>query len=98
MEKLEVVDLLVGGIPVAVFVIVVVQALKWSNLLRTENETRIAVVIASVIGAGVWAAMTLFPEIGPVVQVLFTAIVGAGFATLGYQGYRKLRNGNGNGS
>ncbi len=95
MGEYEAVDLLVGGIPVAVFVIVVIQALKWSKLLRTENETRIAVVIASVIGAGVWAAVTLFPEIGPYAQVLFTAIVGAGFATLAYRGIKKLRNGNG---
>lgn len=89
------VDLFVGGIPVAVFVFVVVQALKWSNILRTENETRIAVFTASIIGAAVWAAVTLFPEIGPYAQVLFTAIVGAGFATLAYQGVKKLRNGNG---
>ena len=89
------VDLFVGGIPVAVFVFVVVQALKWSNILRTENETRIAVLVASIIGAATWAAITLFPEIGPYAQVLFTAIVGAGFATLAYQGVKKLRNGNG---
>ena len=94
MGEYEAVDLLVGGIPGAVCVIVVIQALKWSNLLRTENETRIAVVIASVIGAGVWAAVSLFPEIGPYAQVFFTAIVGAGFATLAYQGIKKLRNGN----
>ncbi len=92
------VDLFIGGIPVAVFVFVVVQALKWSNLLRTENETRIAVFASSIIGAAVWAAVTLFPEIGPVAQVLFTAVVGAGFSTLAYQGIRKLRNGNSNGS
>lgn len=95
MNEFETVDLLIGGIPVAVFVIVVIQALKWSNLLRTENETRIAVVIVSISGAGVWAAVTLFPEIGPYAQVFFTAIVGAGFATLAYQGISKLRNGNG---
>lgn len=90
----EAVDLFIGGIPVAVFVIVVIQALKWSGLLRTENETRIAVVVTSVVGAGVWAAQTLFPQIGPYVQVIFTAIVGAGFATLGYQGIKKLANRN----
>ncbi len=89
----DAVDLFVGGIPVAVFVFVVVQALKWSNILRTETETRIAVFVSAIIGAAVWAAVTLFPEIGPVAQVLFTAIVGAGFATLAYQGINKLRNG-----
>ena len=89
------VDLFVGGIPVAVFVFVVVQALKWSHILRTENETRIAVFATSIVGASVWAAVTLFPEIGPYAQVLFTAVVGAGFATLAYQGVKKLRNGNG---
>lgn len=89
------VELFVGGIPVAVFVFVVVQALKWSNILRTENETRIAVLTASIIGAAVWGAVTLFPEIGPYAQVLFTAVVGAGFATLAYQGVKKLTNRNG---
>lgn len=94
MGDYEMVDLLIGGIPVAVFVFVIVQSLKWSRILRSENEIRLAVIITAVIGAGVWAAITLFPEIGPYAQVLFTAVVGAGFATLAYQGVKKLqRNG-----
>lgn len=85
------VDLVIGGVPVAGAVLVIVQALKWSGLLRTENEIRIAVLVTAIIGAGVWAAITLFPEIGPYAQVLFTAIVGAAVSTLGYQGIKKLR-------
>ncbi len=87
----ELVDLVIGGVPVAGAVLVIVQALKWSGLLRTENEIRIAVLVTAIVGAAVWAAITLFPEIGPVAQVLFTAIVGAAVATLGYQGIKKLR-------
>lgn len=95
MENIEVVDLLIGGVPVAVGVFVVVQALKWSRLLRTENDVRAAVLVCSVVFAATWAAMTLFPEIGPYAQVAFTAIIGAAVSTLAYQGYAKLRNGGG---
>ncbi len=87
----ELVDLVIGGVPVAGAVLLIVQALKWSGLLRTENEIRIAVLATAIIGSAVWAAITLFPEIGPVAQVLFTAIVGAAVSTLGYQGIKKLR-------
>ncbi len=85
-------ELAIGGVPVAVFVFVIVQALKWSNLLRTPTAIRITVLVASVIGAAVWAAMTLFPEIGPYAQVLFTALTGAALATLGYEGLDRLRS------
>jgi hypothetical protein len=83
-------ELAIGGIPVAVFVTVVVQALKWGGLLKTSDASRIAVVVASVVGAGVWAAMTLVPSITPYVQVFFTAIIGAALATLGYTGVDKF--------
>ncbi len=88
----DLVDLVIGGVPVAGAVIVIIQALKWSGLLRTETEIRIGVLVTAIIGAAVWAAITLFPEIGPVAQVLFTAIVGAAVSTLAYQGVKKLRD------
>jgi hypothetical protein len=88
MDEYNLVDLVIGGVPVAASVVAIVQALKWSGLLKTETETRIAVLIVAVISAGVWAAITLFPEIGPVAQVLFTAVVGAAISTLAYQGIK----------
>lgn len=97
MEEYNLVDLVIGGVPVAASVVVIIQALKWSGLLRTETEIRIGVLVVAIVSAGVWAAITLFPEIGPVAQVLFTAIVGAAVSTLAYQGVKqgfKKLNGN----
>lgn len=88
MEEYNLVDLVIGGVPVAASVVAIVQALKWSGLLRTETETRIAVLVVAIISAAVWAAITLFPEIGPVAQILFTAVVGAAVSTLAYQGIK----------
>lgn len=88
----NIVELVVGGVPVAVAVFVLVEALKWSGLLRTETEIRIAVLVTAIICSMVWTAITLFPEIGPVAQVLFTAIVGVAVSTLAYQGFQRLRN------
>lgn len=87
-------ELAVGGIPVAVFVAVIVQALKWGGLLKTSDATRVAVVVTSIIAASVWAANQLFPVIGPYAQIGFTAIIGAALATLSYQGVEKLTNRN----
>jgi hypothetical protein len=83
-------ELLVGPVPVAVFVAVIVQALAWGGLLKTGQAKRIAVLVASLVGGVTWAAMTLAPEIEPYVSVAFTAIVGAALATLGYEGVGKL--------
>lgn len=88
----NVADLAVGGIPVAVFVFVVVQALKWGGLLPTPTSVRVGVLVSAVIGGGVWAASSLFPEIGPYVQVFFTASVGTALAVVGYEGYDRFRN------
>lgn len=89
---MEISELLVGGIPVAVFVAVVVQALTWGGLLKTSSAQRIAVLVTSVVGSATWASLTLFPEAEQYVTVAFTAIVGAALATLGYQGVQKLTN------
>lgn len=87
-------ELAIGGVPVAVFVAVVVQALRWSGLLKTSDAARVAVLVTSVVGAAVWGAMTLFPAIGPYAQVLFTSIIGAALATLAYTGVDKFRSRN----
>ncbi len=89
---MEVGSLLVGGIPVAVFVAVIVKALTWGGLLKTSAAQRIAVLITSVVGSSTWAALTLFPEAEPYVTVFFTATIGAALATVGYQGVDKLTN------
>lgn len=90
VDLAQLAQLAVGGIPVAIFVFVLVEALKWAGLLRTENEIRLAVIIIAVVGAGVWAAITLFPAIGPYAQVFFTAIVGAAASTLLYSAWKRI--------
>jgi hypothetical protein len=79
------VSLIVGGLPIAAVLFVLIEALKWGQFLRSERETRLAVIIVAVILGAAWTAVQFAPEIGPMVQTLVTALVGVAVAVVGYQ-------------
>jgi hypothetical protein len=90
MEVGEAGSIALGGIPVAVAVFVVIEALKWVGLLKGDNWVRIGVFITALLGGAVWAATQFWPEIVPFVSVIVTALVGSFLAALGYQAKEKL--------
>lgn len=79
------VSLLIGGLPIAVALFVIIEVLKWGLFLRTERETRVAVIVVAVILGAAWAAVQLRPEIGRVVTTMFTALIGICVAVAGYR-------------
>jgi hypothetical protein len=91
MDISEVGQIAVGGVPVAVLVYMIVTALKWSGMLKNGQSSRYAVLGSSVVCSGMWAAVTLFPQLAPAASVLFTALLGAAGSTLAYEGLQKLR-------
>jgi len=79
MEE-EVLVLLLGGIPIAVNVLLGVQGLKVFKFVDSESAPKAAVAIAAVFGLG-WLASELFPVVAPyIVKVnqMFLGVMTAG--------------------
>lgn len=79
------VSLVIGGIPVAGAVFAIIQVLKWGQFLRSERETRLAVICSALIFGAAWAAVQFKPEIGPAITTVVTALVGVAISVSAYQ-------------
>jgi hypothetical protein len=82
----NVVLLLVGGIPTAVLVFLVVEALKFVGLVQDGLGARRANVIVALILGGLWATTQFYPTLAPIFEILFMALVGSLLSALGYVG------------
>lgn len=80
------IDLTIGGIQVAFGVVVVVEALKHSGLVTSEDDYRKANVLVSLILAALWFVAEQVPEAKPVISTAYIALVGSLSAGLMYRG------------
>lgn len=79
------VSLVLGGLPVAAVLFVVIEVLKWGGFLKTGDQVRAAVLVVALVLGAAWASVQFAPQIGPIVTTLVTALVGVCVAVAAYQ-------------
>ena len=74
----------IGGVTTLVGTIVTVEAIKYAKLITTGDQARLANVIVALLYGALFASIELFPQIGPVAQTIFVALVGSVGAAIAY--------------
>lgn len=80
----EALNLLIGGLPLALGVLLGVQGLKVYGFVNGDSAARSAIIIGLILGVG-WLASALFPEAAPYIDLVYTAFVGSMVAGLFYE-------------
>lgn len=80
------VEMTLGGIPVAAGVLLLVQVLAYVGLVDTGNQKRVATLIAALVLSGFWASTQATPGMAYAdwVGLIYRAMIGAAVAALGY--------------
>jgi len=76
--------LLVGGLPIALGVLLGVQGLKVYGLVSGDTAARAAIIIGFILGVA-WLASGLLPAAKPYIDMGYTAFVGSMAAGLFYE-------------
>jgi len=80
------VEMTLGGIPVAVGVLLFVQLLGYVGLAKSGNQKRIATVATALVLSGLWASTEVTGGMvyAEWVALIYRAFIGAAVAALGY--------------
>lgn len=80
------VEMTLGGVPVAVGVLLFVQLLNYVGLAQTGNQKRVATVATALVLSGLWASTqaTAGMVYADWVALIYRAFIGAALAALGY--------------
>lgn len=92
---LEILQLSLSGVPIAVGVYLIVEALKQSGIINTQVEKRRAPILVALILASLWTSVDIVEAneltYRLAVETAYQGLLGALFAGLGYQSVKILR-------
>lgn len=80
------IDLTIGGVQIAFGILVIVEALKHSGLVSSEQDYKRANIIVSIVLAALWFVSEQIPDAKPVIATAYVALVGSLSAGLMYRG------------
>lgn len=87
-------NIAIGGVTTLVGTIVTVEAIKYAKLVTTGDQARLANVIVALLYGALFASIELFPQIGPVAETIFVALVGSVGAAIAYNKITESRQDN----